>query len=91
MTQCVNTDELTRNDTLPYTDSMDLVQGTDSFFFLKKGVCPHPAFSSEEVHKRALAARKLYGKAEKALTFCTNAKISTIPKWCLFCALVMLH
>ncbi|MHC9542593.1 MAG: HNH endonuclease [Vulcanimicrobiota bacterium] len=53
MTQCVNTDELTRNDTVPHTDSMDLVQG----------------LSSEEVHKRTLAARKLYGKAEKTLTF----------------------
>ncbi|MHC9543024.1 MAG: HNH endonuclease [Vulcanimicrobiota bacterium] len=69
MKHCVNTDELTRNDTVPHNDSMDLVQGTDSFFFLKKGVCPHPAFSSMEVHERALAARKLYGKAEKALTF----------------------
>ena len=53
MKHCVNTDELTRNDTVPHTDSMDLVQG----------------LSSEEVHKRALAARKFYGKAEKALTF----------------------
>ncbi|MHC9544835.1 MAG: hypothetical protein AB9903_35420 [Vulcanimicrobiota bacterium] len=53
MKQCVNADELTRNDTLPHTDSMDLVQG----------------LSSEEVHKRALTARKFYGKAEKALTF----------------------
>ncbi|MGV8119656.1 MAG: HNH endonuclease [Candidatus Xenobiia bacterium LiM19] len=53
MKHCVNTDELTRNDTVSHTDSMDLVQG----------------LSSTEVHKRALAARKLYGKAEKALTF----------------------
>ena len=53
MIQFVNTDELTRNDTVSHTDSMDLVQ----------------SLSSEEVHKRALAARKLYGKAEKALTF----------------------
>ena len=53
MIQCVNTNELTRNDTVPHTESMDLVQG----------------LSSEEVHRRALAARKFYGKAEKALTF----------------------
>ncbi|MHC9539065.1 MAG: HNH endonuclease [Vulcanimicrobiota bacterium] len=53
MKQCVNDDELTRNVTVSHTDSMDLVQG----------------LSSDEVHKRALAARKFYGKAEKALTF----------------------
>ncbi|MHC9538095.1 MAG: HNH endonuclease [Vulcanimicrobiota bacterium] len=53
MKQCVNDDELTRNDTVSHIDSMDLVQG----------------LSSEEVHKRVLAARKIYGKAEKALTF----------------------
>ena len=53
MKQCLNTDELTRNDTVSHTDGMDLVQG----------------LSADEVHKRALAARKLYGKAEKALTF----------------------
>ena len=53
MKRCVNTDELTRNDTVSQTGSMDLVQG----------------LSSKEVHKRSLAARKLYGKAEKALTF----------------------
>ena len=56
--------------TISHVDGLDLQQGTDSFFFLKKGVCPHPtSLSSEEVHKRALAARKLYGKTEKALTF----------------------
>ncbi|MHC9541559.1 MAG: HNH endonuclease [Vulcanimicrobiota bacterium] len=53
MKRYVNADELTRNDTVSQSDSMDLVQG----------------LSSTEVHKRALAARKLYGKAEKALTF----------------------
>ncbi|MHC9544489.1 MAG: HNH endonuclease [Vulcanimicrobiota bacterium] len=53
MKQCVNTNELTKNDTIFHTDSMYLVQG----------------LSAEEVHKRALAARKLYGKAEKSLTF----------------------
>ncbi|MGV8125051.1 MAG: HNH endonuclease [Candidatus Xenobiia bacterium LiM19] len=53
MKQCLNNDELTRNDTVSHTDGMDLVQG----------------LSADEVHKRALAARKLYGKAEKALTF----------------------
>ncbi|MHC9545049.1 MAG: HNH endonuclease [Vulcanimicrobiota bacterium] len=53
MKQCVNADELTRNDTVSHIDSMDLVQG----------------LSAEEVHKRALTARKLCGKAEKALTF----------------------
>ncbi|MHC9539129.1 MAG: HNH endonuclease [Vulcanimicrobiota bacterium] len=53
MIQFVDTNELTRNDTVSHTDSMDLVQG----------------LSSTEVHKRALAARKFYGKAEKALTF----------------------
>ncbi|MHC9539841.1 MAG: hypothetical protein AB9903_10010 [Vulcanimicrobiota bacterium] len=69
MKQCVNDDELTRNDTVPHTDSMDLNRGLTRFF-LKKGVCPHPtSLSADEVHKRALAARKLYEKAEKALTF----------------------
>ena len=70
MTQCMNATELHMDSTISHVDGLDLKKGTDSFFFLKKGVCPHPAFlSSEEVHKRALAARKLYGKAEKALTF----------------------
>ena len=69
MKHCVNTDELTRNDTVPHNDSMDLNRGLTRFF-LKKGVCPHPtSLPSMEVHERALAARKLYGKAEKALTF----------------------
>ncbi|MHC9543184.1 MAG: hypothetical protein AB9903_27045 [Vulcanimicrobiota bacterium] len=53
MTQCMNTTELHTDDTISHSDSFDLKQG----------------LSSEEVHKRALAARKLYGKAEKALTF----------------------
>ncbi len=75
MAQCLNSLELDMNDTTSHVDGFDL----------KKWL------SSEEVHERALAARRLYGKAEKSLTFCTNAKISTIPKWCLFCALVMLH
>ena len=69
MIQYVNADELTRNDTVPHNDSMDLNRGLTRFF-LKKGVCPHPtSLSSMEVHERALAARKLYGKAEKALIF----------------------
>ncbi|MGV8121610.1 MAG: hypothetical protein AB2L14_17765 [Candidatus Xenobiia bacterium LiM19] len=53
MKHCVNTDELTVSDTVSHIDCMDLVQG----------------LSSEKVHKRALAVRKLYGKAEKALIF----------------------
>ena len=53
MTQCMNATELHMDDTISHSDSIDLKQG----------------LSSEEVHKRALAARKLYGKAEKALTF----------------------
>ena len=66
----MNATELHMDSTISHVDGLDLQQGTDSFFFLKKGVCPHPAFlSSEEVHKRALAARKLYGKVQKALTF----------------------
>ncbi|MGV8118588.1 MAG: HNH endonuclease [Candidatus Xenobiia bacterium LiM19] len=53
MTECMNATELHTDDTISHIDSLDLKQG----------------LSSEEVHKRALAARKLYGKAEKALTF----------------------
>ncbi|MHC9540476.1 MAG: HNH endonuclease [Vulcanimicrobiota bacterium] len=64
MTPCMNATELTMDDTISHSDSYDLKRGTDSFFFLKKGVCPHPVF-----YKRDLAARKLCGKAEKALTF----------------------
>ncbi|MHC9542692.1 MAG: HNH endonuclease [Vulcanimicrobiota bacterium] len=53
MTLCVNATELHMDSTISHVDGLDLKQG----------------LSSEEVHKRALAARKLYGKAEKALTF----------------------
>ncbi len=53
MAQCLNSLELDTNDTTSHVDGFDL----------KKGL------SSEEVHERALAARRLYGKAEKALTF----------------------
>ena len=53
MTQSMNATELHSDNTASNSDSIDLQQG----------------LSSEEVHKRALAARKLYGKAEKALTF----------------------
>ncbi|MGV8124919.1 MAG: hypothetical protein AB2L14_34660 [Candidatus Xenobiia bacterium LiM19] len=53
MIRCINGTELHMNDTVSHVDSLDLRQG----------------LSSEEVHRRALAARKLYGKAEKALTF----------------------
>jgi len=53
MAQCMNTTELHMDDTVSHVDGLDLKQG----------------LSSEEVHKRALAARKLYGKAQKALTF----------------------
>ncbi|MHC9540286.1 MAG: HNH endonuclease [Vulcanimicrobiota bacterium] len=53
MTQCINATELHTDSTISHSDSLDLKQG----------------LSSEEVHKRALATRKLYGKAEKALTF----------------------
>ena len=60
MTQCVNATELHMDSTISH---VDLKQGTDSFFFLKKGVCPHPAFlSSEEVHKRALGSEKILRK-----------------------------
>ncbi|MHC9541285.1 MAG: HNH endonuclease [Vulcanimicrobiota bacterium] len=53
MTQCVNATELHIDDTIFHVDGLDLKQG----------------LSSEEVHKRALTARKIYGKAEKSLTF----------------------
>ncbi len=52
MTQCMNTAELHMDDTISHIDGLDLKQG----------------LSSEEVHQRALAARKIYGKAQKALT-----------------------
>ncbi|MHC9543386.1 MAG: HNH endonuclease [Vulcanimicrobiota bacterium] len=69
MTQCMNAAEFRMDDTITHVDGLDLKRGLTRFF-LKKGVCPHPtSLSSTEVHKRALAARKLYGKAEKALTF----------------------
>ncbi|MGV8120529.1 MAG: HNH endonuclease [Candidatus Xenobiia bacterium LiM19] len=60
MTQCMNATELHMNDTVSTVD--DTVSHVDNLD-LKHGL------SSEEVHKRALAVRKLYGKAEKALTF----------------------
>lgn len=47
MTQCINAIELNTDDTASQTDGLDLKQG----------------LSSEEVYKRALAARKLCGKA----------------------------
>jgi len=53
MTQCMNATKLHTDDTISHVDSLDLKQG----------------LSSTEVHKRALAARKFYGKAEKSLTF----------------------
>ncbi|MGV8122560.1 MAG: HNH endonuclease [Candidatus Xenobiia bacterium LiM19] len=53
MTQCINATELHMDVAISHIDGLDLKQG----------------LSSTEVHKRALAARKLYGKAEKALTF----------------------
>ncbi len=53
MTQCMSDIGLQTDDTVYHTDGLDLVQG----------------LSSEEVHKRALIARKLYGKAEKSLTY----------------------
>ncbi|MHC9544822.1 MAG: HNH endonuclease [Vulcanimicrobiota bacterium] len=53
MTQCMNATELHMDSTISHVDALDLQHG----------------LSSEEVHKRTLAARKLYGKAEKALTF----------------------
>ncbi|MHC9540455.1 MAG: HNH endonuclease [Vulcanimicrobiota bacterium] len=69
MTLCINATELHSDNTASNSDSFDLKGGLTRFF-LKKGVCPHPtSLSSEEVHKKALAARKLYGKTEKALTF----------------------
>jgi len=49
----MNATELHTDSTISHVDGLDLIQG----------------LSSEEVHKRALAARKLYGKAEKAMTF----------------------
>ena len=69
MSQCMNATELHIDDTISHIDGLDLKRGLTRFI-LEKGVCPHPtSLSSTEVHKRALAARKLYGKAEKALTF----------------------
>ena len=57
MTQCMNATELHMDSTISHVDGLDLKQGTDSFFFLKKGVCPHPAFlSSEEVRSWDVAA-----------------------------------
>ncbi len=50
MIQCMNATELQMDDTVSHIDGLDLKQG----------------LSAEEVHKRALIARKLYGKAEKA-------------------------
>jgi len=53
MIQCMSAIEKTADDTVSHIDGLDLKQG----------------LSSEEVHKRALASRKIYGKAQKALTF----------------------
>ena len=53
MTQCMKATELNTDDTASYVNGLELKQG----------------LSSEEVHTRALLARKFYGKAQKALTF----------------------
>ncbi|MGV8119288.1 MAG: hypothetical protein AB2L14_05940 [Candidatus Xenobiia bacterium LiM19] len=53
MIQCMNNLKLDTDDTASHADGLDLKQG----------------LSAEEVHKRALLARKVYGKAQKALTF----------------------
>jgi len=53
MAQNINTTDLNTDDTLSEIDGLDLKQG----------------LSSEEVHKRVLQVRKLYGKVQKALTF----------------------
>jgi len=53
MAQCMNDTELHADVTISHNDTLDLKQG----------------LPSEEVHKRALGARNLYGKAQKALTF----------------------
>ncbi len=52
MSQCISAIARQTDDTVYDIDGLDLKQG----------------LSSEEVHQRALAARKLYGKAQKALT-----------------------
>jgi hypothetical protein len=49
----MNAVELHMDDTISHTDGLELKQG----------------LPSDEVHKRALAARNLYGKVQKALTF----------------------
>ena len=56
MTQCMSALELNMYNTVSHVDGLELKQG----------------LSSEEVHKRALASRKLYGKVQKALTFWIN-------------------
>jgi hypothetical protein len=53
MIQRLNATELHADVTISQIDDLDLKQG----------------LSSEEVHKRALASRNLYGKAQKALTY----------------------
>ena len=75
MTQCMKATELNTDDTASYVNGFELKQG----------------LSSEEVHTMALLARKFYGKAQKALTFCTNAQ-NKHHFWMVFIsALVMLH
>jgi hypothetical protein len=53
MTQCMKDAELHTDVTISHIDGLDLKHN----------------LPSEEVHKRALAARNLYGKAQMALTF----------------------
>ncbi|MHC9542052.1 MAG: HNH endonuclease [Vulcanimicrobiota bacterium] len=53
MIHCMSAIEKTTDETISHVDGLDLKQG----------------LAADEVHKRALAARKLCGKAEKALTF----------------------
>jgi len=43
MTQFMNATELHMDITISHTDGLELKRGLTRFF-LKKGVCPHPAF-----------------------------------------------
>ncbi len=56
MTEHLNATELDTDSKISQIDGLDLKQG----------------LTSEEVHKRALASRKLFGKAQKALAFWVN-------------------
>jgi len=53
MTRCMNDTELHADVTISHNDALDLKQG----------------LPSGEVHRRALASRNLYGRAQKALTY----------------------